>query len=170
MSDKKMYRFKWQDLGDIEKGRPNLGKNTPVAVYRLMQYTMRSVLFEQFGPVKASHLFYKAGELAGTEFCRNLLDTSLDMDAFLADLQKSMKRFEIGILRVEEAGVNGNDIVLVIEEDLDCSGLPPTGETVCEYDEGFLAGVMSTYLNRTILAKEIDCWAKGDRVCRFRLT
>ncbi|MCD6660429.1 MAG: 4-vinyl reductase [Lentimicrobium sp.] len=165
-----MYRFKWQDLGNIENGRPNLGKNTPVAVYRLMQYTMRSVLFEQFGPAEASQLFYKAGELAGVEFCKNLLDTSLGIDAFLADLQRCMKEFEIGILRVEETGVDGSNFVLVIAEDLDCSGLPPTGETVCEYDEGFLAGVMSTYLNRKVMAKEIDCWAKGDRVCRFRLT
>jgi len=38
------YTFKWSDLGEVPLGRPNLGNTTSVAVYRLMQYTMRSVL------------------------------------------------------------------------------------------------------------------------------
>jgi hypothetical protein len=33
------YNFTWKDLGDIQVGRPNLGPETQVAVYRLMQYT-----------------------------------------------------------------------------------------------------------------------------------
>ena len=32
-------RFSWDDLGDIEKGRPNLGRYAPVLTYRLLQYT-----------------------------------------------------------------------------------------------------------------------------------
>jgi predicted hydrocarbon binding protein len=56
---------------------------------------------------------------------------------------------------------------LTVEEDLDCSGLPMTEEVVCQYDEGFIAGIMETYTGRPFQAKEIDCWASGDRVCRF---
>lgn len=35
------YDLKWDDLGDIEAGRPNLGGVTSVVVYRLMQYTFK---------------------------------------------------------------------------------------------------------------------------------
>ena len=53
------------------------------------------------------------------------------------------------------------------EEDLDCSSLPITGETVCNYDEGFLAGILKVYTKKEYVVTEVDCWATGSRVCRF---
>lgn len=64
------YAFQWKDLGDIEEGRPNLGPTTLVAVYRLMQYTMRSVLIAEYDPQTAGQILAKAGNLAGSEFCK----------------------------------------------------------------------------------------------------
>ena len=52
-------------------------------------------------------------------------------------------------------------------EDLDCSGLPITGEVVCNYDEGFIAGILHVYTGQVYDVREIDCWATGDRTCRF---
>ena len=42
------------------------------------------------------------------------------------------------------------------------------GETVCNYDEGFVAGILSLYSGKPYRAVEVDCLASGDRVCRFR--
>ncbi len=36
--------FQWTKLGQIDVGRPNLGFKTGVAVYRLVQFTLRDVL------------------------------------------------------------------------------------------------------------------------------
>jgi hypothetical protein len=36
-------QFEWSRLGDIEAGRPNLGPMVHVAVYRLMQFTLRDI-------------------------------------------------------------------------------------------------------------------------------
>lgn len=163
------YKFKWQDIGNIEIGRPNLGRNTDVAVYRLMQYTMRSVLNNELDGEKASEMFYKSGFLAGSEFCANLLDTSLDIHAFIANLQEQLKALGIGILRIEEADIQNHKFTLTVAEDLDCSGLPITNETVCEYDEGFISGILTHYTGLDFIAKEIDCWSTGDRVCRFKV-
>lgn len=41
-------RFSWNDLGDIEQGRPNLGLFVPVLAYRLLQYTLRDALIYSF--------------------------------------------------------------------------------------------------------------------------
>ena len=71
------YNFSWDQLGDIEEGRPSLGKQTSVAVYRLMQYTMRAVLEKEYGDEKTRLLLVQAGRLAGEEFCKNVLDISL---------------------------------------------------------------------------------------------
>ena len=37
-------KFSWEDIGDIQQGRPNLGPMVPVTAYRLLQYTMRDCL------------------------------------------------------------------------------------------------------------------------------
>jgi hypothetical protein len=49
----------------------------------------------------------------------------------------------------------------------DCSGLPGTGEMVCDYDEGFIAGVLRAFSGREFVAREVGRWASGGRVCRF---
>ena len=163
------YRFTWKDLGDIEQGRPHLGSFLPVAVYRLMQYTMKEVLETQFGAEKTGQIFVEAGRRAGEEFCRNVLDPSLKPDAFLAQLQVKLKELAVGILRLERVDLENMEVFLNVSEDLDCSGLPCTNEVVCQYDEGFIAGIFEAYTGRPYVAKEIDCWASGDRVCRFQV-
>ncbi|MGA7827901.1 MAG: 4-vinyl reductase [Geobacteraceae bacterium] len=161
------YRFHWQNLGDIAMGRPNLGNTTHVAVYRLMQYTMRDVLAGHYGAETASDLLREAGNLAGTEFCRNVLNTKLDFNGFIADLQDQLRKLNVGILRVEKADLEKLELVLTVSEDLDCSGLPVTDEEVCEYDEGFIAGVLQVYTGKVFQVREVDCWATGERTCRF---
>ncbi len=160
--------FKWDKLGDIKEGRGDLGEDVPVAVYRLLEYSMNHVLAEEYGVEQANELFRKAGYLAGSEFAKNALDLSLSFDAFVAHLQETLKNFRVGILRVENVEDQGGTIVLTVAQDLDCSGLPPTNEVVCNYDEGFLSGVLESYTKRSYVVREIDCWASGDRVCRFK--
>ena len=163
------YNFKWSDIGDIEIGRPNLGANTNVSVYRLMQYTMRSVLNQEYGAQKAAELFYKSGYIAGKEFCSNLLDTKLEFYDFISQLQQILKELNIGILRVEKSDLEKMKFMITVAEDLDCSGLPITEETVCDYDEGFIAGIFNQYTGKDFSVKEIDCWSSGDRICRFSI-
>ena len=159
--------FSWKDLGDIEQGRPNLGLNCTVLGYRLLQYTLRDELIRQFGVEKGREVFQNAGRRAGEEFCKNVLDTSLDYNGFVADLQEKLKSHLIGILKIEKADMDKLEFTLTVDEDLDCSGLSVCDETVCEYDEGFIAGILNAHTGREFIVKEIDCWASGDRVCRF---
>lgn len=161
------YRFHWDDLGDVELGRPNLGQQLPVSVYRLAQYTMREALVQHYGDEQAGELLAEAGWIAGRELCLNLLDRDLSLNAFIAQLQTRLKELGIGVLRVESADVEALSFTLTVSEDLDCSGLPVTGTTVCDYDEGFIAGVLHAYTGRSFSVREIDCWATGDRTCRF---
>jgi uncharacterized protein len=161
------YKFRWADLGNIEEGRPNMGPATSVAVYRLMQYTLKDVLTQRYGGDAADELMVEAGKMAGTEFCKNLLNTELDFGPFIAELQARLKDLTIGVLKIEKADLEKMEFTLTVSEDLDCSGLPVTGEVVCAYDEGFIAGILDTYTGLSFDVKEIDCWATGDRTCRF---
>lgn len=166
-TDNKQYRFEWKDLGNIAEGRPNLGPTTKVAVYRLMQYTMRTILVDYYGLEKARQIFIDAGKLAGIEFCKNTLDISLNINEFIAKLHDKLLEFEIGILQIEKADIDKMNFVITVSEDLDCSGLPIYGDTVCDYDEGFLEGIFLVYTGKPFKVKEIDCWSTGERTCRF---
>lgn len=160
-------RFTWQSIGDVVDGRKNLGEEMPVFVYRLFQFTMKDELTKRFDKETTVDIFRKAGELAGREFASHLLDLSLPLDAFLSQLGSVLEECKIGILRVERFNEATGEAVLTVGEDLDCSGLPITGETVCNYDEGFLAGILKVYTQREYVVTEVDCWATGSRVCRF---
>jgi predicted hydrocarbon binding protein len=164
---KDTYDFKWDDLGNIEQGRPNLGCWASLLSYRLMQYTFRDALSKEIGLDKTGELFRQAGKLAGRHFCCQILDKGLDFEAFIADLKQKLIDQKIGVLRIEEANLENLTFVITVSEDLDCSGLPIFGQTVCDYDEGFIAGIFFEYTGADFRVKEIDCWATGDRTCRF---
>jgi predicted hydrocarbon binding protein len=163
------YNFSWEQLGDIDEGRPNLGRMTTVAVYRLMQYTMRAVLEKEYGDPQTRALLVQAGRLAGTEFCKNVLDTSLPLNKFIAQLHDALLDLSVGVLKVEKSDPANLDFLVTVSEDLDCSGLPIQGVTVCDYDEGFIEGIFSVYTGKAFDVKEIDCWSTGERTCRFTI-
>jgi predicted hydrocarbon binding protein len=167
MGDDRKYAFSWHLLGDIELGRPNLGNTTRLEVYRLMQFCFRDVLEQRFGAQAADDVFHEAGKLAGAEFSAHLLSKPDDLGDFVAELQRVLREMGIGILRVEKADPEKGEFVVTVSEDLDCSGLPESGESVCVYDEGFIAALLESYTGRRFVVKEVDCWCTGDRTCRF---
>jgi predicted hydrocarbon binding protein len=166
MTDRK-YIFSWDLLGDIATGRPNLGPNMRLEVYRLLQFTFRDVIEQYYGSEKADQIFYEAGKLAGTEFYKNIFSNIIDFNEFVNNLQEKLRDMGIGILRVEEANIDEGSFILTVSEDLDCSGLPELGYETCIYDEGFIAGLLESFTGNSFKVKEIDCWCTGDRTCRF---
>ncbi len=161
------YKFSWELLGDIAKGRPNLGQNTRLEVYRIMQFVFRDVIEQHVGTEKTNQIFYEAGKLAGVEFYRNSFSGITDFNEFIKSLQESLREMGIGILRIEEADLEKGALVLTVAEDLDCSGLPELGYETCIYDEGFIAGLLESFTGSPFKVTEVDCWTTGDRTCRF---
>lgn len=164
---KRKYEFSWDLLGDMAKGRPNLGVNIRLEMYRLTQFTFRDVLEQHLGTEKTDVLFYEAGKLAATEFYKHFFSEIKDFNDFIKGLQRTLRDMGIGILRVEEADLEKGAFVLTVSEDLDCSGLPELGYEICIYDEGFIAGLLESFTGSPFKVKEVDCWCTGDRTCRF---
>ncbi len=162
--------FTWENLGDLEIGRPHLGDSAPVRIYRLMQYAVKAALADKVGVQGTKEIFFNAGRLAGETFCQNVLDTSLPLDKFFLDLTHKLSEWKIGILEIEDIQPDTLEMTLTVAEDLDCSGLPVCHQTLCDFDEGFLAGILSAYTGQEFAVEEISCWATGDRVCRFKIS
>ena len=167
MQDQKPIKF--EDYLQFDEGsRGNLGEELPVIVYRLLEYSLKDELIERFGKETQIEIFRQAGRKAGEYFAKKLLDINQPLDQFVSQLQAKMQEMKIGVLRIEDVDEASGRIILTVAEDADCSGLPVLGETVCNYDEGFISGILSLYSGKSYTAVEVDCWATGDRVCRFR--
>lgn len=170
MANDRKYQFSWDLLGDILQGRPNLGNQTRLEVYRLMQFAFRDVIEQHVGTEQTDQIFYQAGALAGKEFYANMLTPTQDLNDFVRQLQQVLKDLGIGILRIEKADMEKGELVLTVSEDLDCSGLPELDYEICTYDEGFIASLLESFSGTPFNVKEIDCWCTGDRTCRFTAT
>jgi len=165
----KKYQFDWKLIGDISDGRPNLGQEVGVDKYRLLQYTIRDVLENCLGADGADEVFFKAGELAGRAFYERYIAPVDSLDTFFSKTQRVLREHKIGVLRMEEMGKDMDQIVLTVEEDLDCSGLPELDYETCVYDEGFISALFQCFTGLPWKAKEIDCWCTGARTCRFKV-
>lgn len=161
------FRFKWSHLGDIALGRPNLGASTSVAVYRLMQYTLRDSAIKHTDVQTAAKIFYDAGYNSGKAIYENLIQPVASLNELISKVQQILIEHNIGILRLEDSDLDNMKFTLTVEEDLDCSGLPLQEEAICTFDEGFLGGIFETFTGEKFIVKEVDCWCTGDRVCRF---
>lgn len=150
-----------------ERSRGNLGDELPVLVYRMLEYSLKDELVRRFGKETQIEVFRSAGRTAGEYFARKMMNLDQPLDQFVSELQTKLQELKIGVLRIEEVDEESGRIILTVSEDADCSGLPVLGETVCNYDEGFISGILSVYSGKVYTAVEVDCWATGDRVCRF---
>lgn len=161
------YRFRWDHIGDIDLGRPNLGHTTKLEIYRLAQLCLREVLEMSGDPEEVDRIFHDAGHLAGRHFYEKFVAPVNEPDAFIRKLQYVLKDVAIGIFAVEKADLEAGTLVFTVSEDLDCSGVPETGESLCSYEEGFIAGLLESFFGKRFQVKEIGCWGTGDRTCRF---
>lgn len=165
----KIQPLSWKQLGDVVSGRPNLGLYASVQIYRLLQYSMRVAMEDEWDEETAQRLLKKSGKIAGIAFAQEFIDKKLPLNRFLAQLQLKFEELGIGILKIEKSNKNASQLIVTISEDLDCSGLPVNGITVCDFDEGFMEGIFEYYTDKTFSVVEIDCWSTGDRTCRFKI-
>ena len=153
-------------IDKLQRGRINMGDVIPVGIYRLFESSMKEALDKLLGEDTCVEAFREAGRIAGGKLYQEYLREASSTVELLTMLKSLFLELKLGIVRIESVQKD-EEIILTISEDLDCSGLPVVGETVCHYDEGFLEGILQAHSNRNYEAIEVDCWAKGDRVCRF---
>lgn len=168
MSTERKYIFSWSTIGDnMAVARPSLGAYTRIEVYRLLQYTLRDILEDDFGHAKTDEIFRRAGALAGKEFYKKYITEVSDISCLVKIIEDKFMELGIGIFRVESIDLDTLSFTLNVEEDLDCSGLPDSNDQICVYDEGFIQGILESYTGTKFKVREIDCWCTGARTCRF---
>ena len=107
-------------LGYNCSGRGNLGEDVPVFVYRMLEYSLKEILSETYGKDVQAELFRKAGFKAGTFFARKMLDTGLEFNAFVAQLQQKLQEMKIGVMRIEELDLERGRLLWASGAGRDC--------------------------------------------------
>lgn len=160
---------KLPSMGDIQLGRGLLGSEIPVSVYRLFQFTMRQALIDIYGEAEMIEAFRKAGKIAGQNFASVSLNLELELNEFMEELKKVLKDSKIGILEVESADPLAGRFILTVKDDMGCSGVSSVdiGKNICNYEEGFIRGILYEYTGEDYSVVEVDCWGTGAELCRF---
>lgn len=154
--------------GKIKKGRGHLGAEVAVEAYRLFEDAVCTALMEQYGEEACADIMKTAGRLAGEVFAKSITIAGKGLNEFIAELQKKMREMKIGIMRIESVEeAHKIVIILTISEHISCSDMQNASEAASSYDEGFVEGLFTHYTKKPFSVKEVDCWAKGDTVCRF---
>ena len=112
--DRKQLKFEWSHLGDIKAGRPNLGPTTSVAIYRLMQFTLRDAAIMHTNVETANRIMYDAGLTSGKAIYENLIVPVKDINELASKLQKILKELNIGILRFEKIDSENMNFILTV--------------------------------------------------------
>ena len=164
------YAFRWDFVGNLQLGRPDLGPLSRVECYRLLQFSLRDVLEKHFGAQTTESLFHEAGFLAGGEFFQHVVGSCATISEFFEKTRAAMESLRMGILRMESSDMQTKQFVLTVGEDLSCSGLPDVSREICFYEEGFLAGLFTAFMGEPFVAHEKECWCNGSRFCRFEVS
>ena len=131
--------------------RPTLGDTLPIPVFRLLRIVaLPMILGDSAGP-----MLYTSGKFVGSQLEVKTTE----------DLVKIVKDFKIGVTKILEQ--TERKIVVQVDECVSCSGLPNTGQFVCDFEGGLIAGALEKILGKRVKATEIKCWANGDETCVF---
>lgn len=158
------------ELGDLKVGRPNSGDTVSAFSYRLFQVSLRKVLSDMYGEGEMVSLLRTAGKMAGGMFAREYLNTGLELQDFIIELSNKLAELKIGKLKVEQMDLESGTGIITISDDIDCSGMGDCNQTLCQYDEGFIAGILKEFTQKSYTVLETDCWGNGADLCRFEIT
>ncbi len=165
--EKKTSPFEGLDLnGNPFVGRPTLSEEAPIFWYRSLIHTgMRNFLRKLMGEQVDVYL-YQAGKEVGRYFVKSgMIEKKEEVKDLLKEIHEKVKALKIGRISVLE--MQDNYARIRVDECISCAGMLNTGEMVCFWEGGVIAGLLSKILEQDVEAVEYKCWANGEEVCEF---
>jgi len=169
------YTFTWDVVGGRDIAMPELGTKAATEAYRRLQFSLHDALGQRYGTEAADELFFEVGVFAGKSFFNRYCKKASDLHSLVKIVQEQLR--ELGIVRF---GVTDAAMASQISQDegLDCSGPADTADHICSfvqgildiciYDEGFVKGILDSFMGRDFSVREVECWCSDARTCRYR--
>ena len=158
--------FRISAIGDVSQ-RKILGSTVGVEMFRILRTSMVNLISTQLGKEEANQAIYLSGKAVGGEIAKTYLSGITDLEEYISKCAEILKNLKVGILKVVSADVEKGKFVLRVDECASCSGTPVIGEPICYFEGGIIAGILKFFLKKEVEAKEVKCWAMGDKTCEF---
>jgi len=121
---------------------------------------VRHANFEELlGGIGTSAVWYRCGKTLGELAVNKGLIKSLD------DFNKFVIEQRIGLVDLVKESNNKSRVH--VYECISCSGIPNIGKTVCQFEGGLIAGVISALFNTNVRVVETHCAGTGYSFCGF---
>jgi len=152
------YEFNWDIIGDLQEGRPNLGDQVNLLLYRLMHYTFHDVVVKKFGNEESNRLFYEAGEIAGRFFFEHFLKDfkDLPLDDFLVELRTVLDDSGIRFVRIDSVNVKAGECTISAAAGVGGGDFSSITLDRCDYDTGFAEGILARYTGKEVKATAVN--------------
>ena len=104
----------FQYIDNIEVARENLGCMMPVAIYRIIQESIKEEIEKRYGLDTTNDILKEAGKTMGVWWAQNLKEEAVAFDVFLSKLQSYFVEAKMGILRLEYSDEMTGELKLTI--------------------------------------------------------
>jgi predicted hydrocarbon binding protein len=142
-------------LSALRVVRPTLGPDAAVGLYRLL----RLAAFDRPTSAEAIAAARAAGEKVGR---------SLGLGS-MPELLALARNLSLGV--VEAPVVAGSGVTLVVGECVACAGAHESGQPICHFESGLIAGAIASIFGRAVTVRETACLGGcGDDACRFEVS
>jgi predicted hydrocarbon binding protein len=128
---------------------------------RLIFHTFRSTLIQE--GININPILYEAGRRVGLALYEQIKDD--DTDVFFENLKNFWEDYGLGRMEINI----GEKIEIVVYDCFECEFLPKTGKPVCYLDSGIIESVLSSFLEKDVIATETNCFTMGDDSCVFEV-
>ena len=154
-------------IGDTSVGRPTLGDNVPVALFRALRLVgMKEGLDSMVGD--ASTLVYTSGKGVGGNLGNAIIaQTGKDLDKFITAVANQIKSLGVGIMEILVAYIENGYLEIKVNGCVNCSGSPNIGERVCHFESGLISGILEAFVGKTVNVLESKCNCMGEEGCVF---
>lgn len=160
------------NLGNLEgpvRNRANLGPGVDVRLFQALRLIAVASVADQTGKDPAA-LAYKSGQRVGRALGNAMAPVAgRGPEAFFPAARELCLRMAIGSLVLEEIDLDRGRVLVRLDETVSCAGILGTEGPLCDFEAGFLAGLLSGGIGKPVRATELACAATGSRGCRFEL-
>ncbi|MEM2210972.1 MAG: V4R domain-containing protein [Nitrososphaerales archaeon] len=139
-------------------------------IMRVITFTdIKKAIEERYNPSGAAVIFYDMGKGCGKRSVKRFMSKYKDKVKLLNAIAKH-KKYE-GWGGVEfKIDLKKQIGEVIVSNSFEAKQYGASSNPVCYFFKGYLSGVLSEVLERDVNLIEEECIAKGDKVCRFKLT
>lgn len=149
-------------IQDVSKSnRPVLGNDIPILIFRVFRHFSAGYMEEVLGR-GAGVVFQNAGRELGREAGAMLYNPSAD--EYLKNVCQFVSDSKIGLLTPREVGADR--LVVDLDECITCAGMTPIGKRICQFEVGFVAGIVEVLTKKKPKAHESLCNMNNERCCQ----